>query len=217
MGDLLGRLIGQLDTLVPFLAISRKEVFELIGAQWDTWVADAGQSGLPSSYEVYRRQITHSAFLLGYSYFDAFLADLVREVYQARPRMLPKKKQLVYSAVLEAESFQGVLDLMIEREVADLSRKSMKEMAQYFGEKLRIEWPEEPMNQAVEASCLRNCIVHNRARADRRLAEVSCKYKEGEEIDLSDAEVHQHGLLARALARQLHQQARQKHLQAAAP
>ena len=50
---------------------------------------------------VYKVQIIRSAFLLGYSYFEAFLADLIREIYCVRRTILPQEKALKFSEVLQ--------------------------------------------------------------------------------------------------------------------
>ena len=120
MANLLDRVIGQFDTLIPFLAISHEDVFELIKREKSIWFPVDEESGLPDSYGVYRNQITHSAFLLGYSYFEAFLADLVREIYLSRPNMLPKEKQLKYADILKTTDYRAILELMVEREIIDL-------------------------------------------------------------------------------------------------
>ena len=73
---LLDRLISQLDTLISFLALSRKEVFNTIQSHHDQWFSADENDAVPDTYAVYQTQVTHGAFLLGYSYMEAFLGDL---------------------------------------------------------------------------------------------------------------------------------------------
>jgi len=82
--NLLDRLIGQLDTLIPFLEISRRSVFRLLRAKGYVWFYPDQRNAFPKTYQVYQKQVCHSALLLGFSYFEAFLADLIRQVYQGQ-------------------------------------------------------------------------------------------------------------------------------------
>ncbi len=128
MNNLLDRVINQFDTLIPFLAISHNDVFTLINKEKNIWFSRNQRSTLPESYTVYQTQITHSAFLLGYSYFESFLADLVKQIYLYKPEMLPKEKHLKYSEILKTTEYNAILELMIEREIIDLFYKRMDEV-----------------------------------------------------------------------------------------
>lgn len=212
MANLLDRVIGQFDTLIPFLAISREDVFELIKREKSIWFPGDEESGLPDSYEVYRTQITHSAFLLGYSYFEAFLADLAREIYLSRPKMLPKEKQLKYADILKTTDYGAILELMIEREIIDLFYKRIDEVVVYFEEKLNLIWPDDLKDGLLATSFLRNCIIHNLNRADHRLSKVS-EYEVGDKIELAAGDVHSFGIKARGLVRNLYEQAKEKYFE----
>ena len=210
MDNLLTRVISQFDTLIPFLAISREDVFNLIKKEKSIWFSPDQEPTFPDSYTIYQMQITHSAFLLGYSYFEAFLADLVREIYLLRPTMLPKEKQLKYADILKTDDYRAILELMIEREIIDLFYKRIDEVVRYFEEKLILKWPDEYKDEIVVTSYLRNCIIHNLSRVDYRLSKVS-KYKVGDKIELSSSEVHSFGLKARDLVKNLYKQAIEKY------
>lgn len=210
MDNLLNRVIGQFDTLISFLAISREDVFKLIKKEKNIWLPEDQESAFPDSYTIYRTQITHSAFLLGYSYFEAFLTDLIRQIYLSKPKMLPKEKQLKYAEILKTTDYKAILALMIEREIIDLFYKQMDEVVKYFEEKLNLKWPSDYKHEIVVTSYLRNCIVHNLSRADHRLSQVS-EYKVDDKIELSSSDVHSFGLKARDLVRNLYKQATEKY------
>lgn len=210
MDNLLDRVIGQFDTLIPFLAISHEDVFNLINKERNIWYHHDQRSVLPSSYAIYQTQITHSSFLLGYSYFEAFLVDLIRQVYVTRPTMLPKEKLLKYGEILKTADYEGILELMIERVIVDLFYKRMDEIIEYFKEKLNLEWLDDFRTETIIISHLRNCIIHNLSRADLRLSQIS-EYNVGDEIELSLSDVHSFGLKARELVRHLYNQASEKH------
>ncbi|MFQ5962906.1 MAG: hypothetical protein ACE5KZ_01315 [Candidatus Scalinduaceae bacterium] len=212
MDNLLKRLIDQLDTLIPFLAISHKDVFKLIQKEKNILLQVSQQSSLPNTYKIYRSQIAHSSLLLGYSYFGAFLADLVRKIYKSNPQMLPKEKQLKFNEILDVKDYNSVLDLMIEKEVIELFYQRAEKIIEYFEKKLKLTWQKEQKLSFVKVSCIRNCIIHSMSKADNRLSEVS-KYKVGKKIELDSSDVHSFGITAREFARNLYGLANKKYFQ----
>ncbi len=210
MDNLLVRVIRQFDTLIPFLAVSHEDVFNLLNKERNIWFTRDQGAALTHSYKIYKTQIVHAAFLLGYSYFEAFLADLVRHVYMSRPEMLPKEKQLKYGEILNTTDYEAILEMMIEREIIDLFYKRIDEVVDYFEKKLNLKWPDSYKQEIVVTSCIRNCIVHNLSRADYRLSKVS-EYRIGKKIELSSSEVHEFGIKARDLVRNLFQQASKRY------
>ena len=206
MDNLLKRLITQLDALIPFLALSHKVVFDLIKKEHGIWFSPEAEESLPNTYSIYQKQVSHAAFLLGYSYSEAFLADLIRQIYMCNPRMLPEEKQLKFIELRKVKSYKAVLKLMIDKEVTSVFAKNMEAVADYFGEKLSLKWPEEEKNKTIVASFIRNCIIHNLAIADSKLSEKS-NYNVGGKIILSPSEVHSYGLVIRTLARNLYERA----------
>ena len=204
--NLLDRLIAQLDALVPFLALAHRKVFNLIKRDHEVWFSPEAERSLPDSYSIYRRQVTHGAFLLGYSYSEAFLANLVRQIYLRNPRMLPEDKQLTFGELRRARSYKVVLQSMINKEVTSVFSQNMEAIANYFDRKLSLAWREDGREQALRTSRLRNCIIHNLGIVDSKLAEVS-DYDVGEMIVLEPENVHSYGLSARALARDIYAKA----------
>lgn len=82
--NLLVRFINQLDTLIPFIALSHQDVFELVQREKYIWFVESQRRSVPETYDIYHTQVNHSAFLLGYSYFEVFLGDLVRKIFVGR-------------------------------------------------------------------------------------------------------------------------------------
>lgn len=206
MNNLANRLVNQLDSLIPFLALSHEEVFSVIRERYKDWLPEGQQESLPGTFAVYQTQVAHSAFLLGYSYYEAFLTDLVRQIYSCRPEMLPKEKVLKFSEILGHLGQESLLSYMIDKEITALFYNSMEETVKYFQRKLKLQWPEPAARTAVEASLLRNCIIHNNARVDIRLAQSS-GWQSGAAIKLEITQVHEFGLAARSVARTLYGQA----------
>jgi hypothetical protein len=212
MESLYDRVISQLDTLVPFLAVGHEEVFETIRRHQADWFPPNEGQPLPDTYRMYQIQVSHAAFLLGYSYFEAFLGDLVKQIYHARPRMLPREKDLKFKEVLDCGAYDEVISLMVKKEVFAPLYNSMEKIVNYFDKRLSIQFGNiTDTRDIIKASLLRNCLIHNMAHADSRLAAVS-RWSEGSFIDLEPSEVHSLGLVGRRISANIFQQAESKFL-----
>ena len=211
MANLLDRVISQLDTLVPYLSLAHREVFDLVESQYDNWCQTPEQTPLPNTFDAFTVQIAHSAFVLGFSYADAFLADLIREIYSKHPEMLPQKKKLSFEAIVAASDYDSVISRMIDHEVHDLMYHGIEDVAEYFDDLFSISWPRSELDDIITASLIRNCIVHNNSVADNRLGERP-RWKVGDRITLSVSQVHGFGITARSLVRQIYAEAETRHL-----
>jgi hypothetical protein len=207
MEDLHERLIKQIDGLVAFLALGHEEVFDVVREHYAEWVEEPQRETMPDSFGLFRAQVSNSAFLLGYSFFEAFLADVIRQIYNLRPIMLPKDKELKYHDILNANDYASVLAAMIDREVRAALYGSIEKVRSYFETKLNLDWPE--FDRVVEVSRLRNCLIHNMGRADARLAEVSA-WEDGQQIELTPDEVNELGLDVREFAEHLYAEAQKQ-------
>lgn len=209
MNTLLVRLIGQLDTLVPFLALSREDVFRVLNEHKVTWFA-SNEDALPAAYESYRRQVNHSAFLLGYSYFESFLTDLLSAILRNRPQMLPRDRQVKYSEVIESSDKAQLIDKLIRRELVDLLYRSMPNIIAELRSRYGFSITEAEEVALCRALLIRNCILHNSSRADSRLGAYD-HYAEGEEFEITASQVHEYGLMLRQWARRMYEEAQQNH------
>ncbi|MBI5870981.1 MAG: hypothetical protein HZB44_08550 [Actinobacteria bacterium] len=196
--NLADRLIGQLDALVAFLSLAHEEVFDVVSSEYDSWVPKDQQDTLPGNFGIYRTQISHAALLLGLSYFEAFLSDVVRLVLRSRPEILPTDKKITFGQLLDIDSEHDVLGLLIEREVLDVMFGSFESIASYFKNRLNLEWPVS--SGLREANLIRNCIIHNMARADTRLVAAASVWTVGQEIALIPSDVHNIGIDVRRFA-----------------
>lgn len=203
------RLIGQLDTLIPFLALSHEGIFRLLKEHRLTWFAD-NEDALPAAYASYRKQVNHSAFLLGYSYLESFLTDLIGSVLRQRPAMLPKSRKIDYSEVLDSRDKDALIDRIIQRELHDLFYKSMADIIEELRSRYGFTITEEEESRLVVASLVRNCIMHNSACADARLGVID-GFHDGEEFELSEEDVHDYGLILRRVARRMYAEAQANH------
>ena len=197
------RLLAQLDSLVPFLALSHREVFDVLKRQYAGWYTDDRRSTLPNTFNEYSHQVAHAAFLLGYSYAEAFVTDLIYGVYGARRDLLPEEKQIPFREVLQLTDFEGVVRHMIESTVGDMNslEGKMVHLEKKFG------WQIRQATHLADAHIARNALIHNAGLVNREPREGS-RWHSGDTIRLSANDVHQFGILARAFVRELCERAK---------
>ena len=160
---------------------------------------------------MYKTQVAHAAYLLGYSYFETYLSDLARMIYRSRPAMLPKKKLLSFEQLLECDDYDGVISSMIEKEILNSFYASMDKVVEYFKQKLHLSLAGEvEKKRIVKADLIRNCLIHNTGRVDSRIADVS-EWKEGQTLMLSVSDVHSFGLDCRRISASLSMQAKERY------
>jgi hypothetical protein len=136
---------------------------------------------------------------------------LAESIYVARPRMLPRNKKIIFDEIVKAGTYEEVLKTIVKKELHDLFYKNMRDIITYFTDKFQLDWSSDVIEKFVEASCLRNCIIHNMGYADTRLA-MFPEYVLGEPFELTSSDIHSFGILARREARNLWKQATTKHL-----
>ena len=199
--QLLDGLITQLDSLISFMGVSHKEVFELLHQERAPWFGDSADK-LPELYATYRMQVIHSAFLLGYSYFESFLTDMLKVILRSRPTMLPKDRKLSYRDIIEADSKDEIMDHMINREIFDLLYKNMTVIVSELRKRYNFTVTSEQETELCKISLIRNCIMHNSSCADTRLAEYD-GYQKDTKFELSSEQVHSFGIMLRSLVRSM--------------
>lgn len=212
MPALLERVISQLDMLVPYLSLAHEEVFALVAKEYNTWCPTPETTPMPNTFEEFKKQIAHAAFVLGFSYADAFFADLIREIFLKHPEMLPEDKKLTFKAIISAENIENVKFLMVNHEVHEIMHNGLEEIAYYFRKKLSITWPDKDLQILITASLIRNCIIHNNSLVDQRLdSRPSWHY--GDIISLSVSDVHEFGIVARRVLNHVYNEAKTRHLE----
>jgi hypothetical protein len=107
------RFIEQMDSLVLFLALGKEEVLGFI-CEHPSRMAEEQHPLIPSKFGVYQTQIAHAGFLLGYSYAEAFLNDVAREVYLKKPELLPGEERIRFKEILGLSDYDNLLRYMIE-------------------------------------------------------------------------------------------------------
>ncbi len=209
--NLLERTIVHFDTLVVFLALERDEIFSLLAQHERDWMPDPEGPYLPGDVEHYRLQVCHAALLLGYSYMEAFLADLCREIYSRYPQKLSPDKDIKYKDIVGLGTGGNVLNLLIEREARAVFAGSMTQILEHMERRLDLPISSTLKQEMQKASLIRNCLLHNGATVERALA-VHAGLAVGAPIRLTTGDVHHFGIVARQVTREFWATASAKHL-----
>lgn len=217
MTDIHSNLTVRLNYLIGLLDISSQQSFDKIKGHKILDEFDSVGEIYNNQYSIYRNQITTSAILLGYAYFEAFLTDLIAMCLTKNPRILIpegktqiKDKTITYQQLLLADSYNKLIKELIEKEVRNIMYKSMTEVLDYLERKLKLTWDKSLNNEIVIANKIRNCCMHNNCVADKSLAK-DARFVEGKEIELTSGSVHSFGLKARQFSRELWESAKLKY------
>jgi len=209
MNDIHSNLTTRLNYLIGLLDISSKESFDKIKNHKILPEFESVGEIYNNQYTIYKNQITISAILLGYGYFEAFLTDLMIMCLKKQPKILlpkiqsqNKDKTITYQQLLQAGNYESLINDVIEREVRNVMYKSMADVIGYLEKKLKLKWDNQVNESILIANKIRNCCMHNNCVTDKGLAKYS-GFTEGEEIELSSGIVHSFGLKARQFTREL--------------
>lgn len=217
MNDIHTNLTIKLDYLIGLLDISSQESFDKIKDHKILAEFDSVGEIYNNQYSIYKNQITISAILLGYGYFEAFLTDLMVMCLKKQPKILMpegksqnKEKTITYQQLLFADSYERLVFELIEKEVRNVMYKSMPEILDYLEKKLKLKWDSQMNEAIIIANKIRNCCMHNNCIADKGLAKDP-RFKEGMEIELSSGTVHSFGLVARRFTTALWESAKTRY------
>lgn len=217
MTDIHTNLIKRLNYLIGLLDIASEQSFEKIKEHKALPEFESVGKIYDDEYSIYKNQITISAILLGYAYFEAFLTDLMVICLSKDPKILIpqgknqiKEKTITYQQLFLADSYEKLVEELIEKEVRNIMYKSMSEVLEYFDKKLKLDWDDSVNNEMIIANKIRNCCMHNNCIADKNLAKAA-RFIEGAEIQLNVSDVHSFGLKARKFTREIWDSAKSKY------
>jgi hypothetical protein len=183
-----------------FLALGNEEIFRLIWDRHTTWVTEAQRGLIPNKLGTYQTQVAQAGFLLGYSYAEAFLNDVARQIYLMKPELLPGEEKIRFKEILGLSDYDNILRHMVETTLFLMLRGSMKEIIRHFEAVLHLHLGDKDKQGMIEASMIRNCVIHRMAIADDRLAELSPRWFRDKPIELTVGDVHEFGIVARRVA-----------------
>jgi hypothetical protein len=194
------QLLIHLDGIGVMLELAHETVFDHIQEDSFASIWLIGRN-FPESFDLYKRQITHGALILGYSYLEVYLGDLARLIYHKHPQKIPPKKTITYKEILDNQDSGGIQTYLIEREVRSVFSGSMKDILKYFKDNLDISAGQSLDDSICEVSLLRNCLVHAGDVVSSELAIQFPKFQKDQPIALSVTDIHRYGLTVREFAK----------------
>lgn len=217
MIDIHSNLIIRMNYLIGLLDISSQQSYDKIKGHKAIEGFESVGEVYKNQYSIYRNQITISAIVLGYAYFEAFLTDLMKICLVKEPKILIPKgkaqikdKTITYEQLILANSHEKLIEDLVEKEVRSIMYKSMSEILDYLDKKLKLKWDNSTNNEIIIANKIRNCCMHNNCIADKGLSKDD-RFTEGQEIILTSSDVHSFGLKARKFTRELWTSAQQQY------
>ena len=126
-----------------------------------------------------------------YTMFEEYLSDLLRARLRQHPRLMGNQRKLDYEEVFDASSKDDLISMMITREVREFMYLPLIGLLQKMRERLGFRALVEQYDQdAHSISLIRNCLLHNKGKADQKLAAVTDKYRIGVSIVLTMDDVN---------------------------
>lgn len=127
--------------------------------------------GISQSTINYERLLYQQELIMMFAHLDAFIADTLRIICQARPEMLKRKKSIEWSTILSCGGWQELMDFLVEQFVYEFGwpplRKRLKMMDEQLG--IQISYPDYDFDISLleEAENIRHILVHNGGRVSK--------------------------------------------------
>ncbi len=135
---------------------------------------DAGENRKTATEQLgsYRRVVIGLTVSQTVNNYLTYIPDLLRLVFETSPEMLTSAKNVVtYETILQQESLEGLMEVMVEDYVTKLSSRSgVRSLADELRDRIRFELftGAEQRDQTLVAVEVRNLIVHNGGVVNRR-------------------------------------------------
>jgi hypothetical protein len=114
--------------------------------------------------------LAEMAFLRVVDNYLTYLTELLSEIFLARPETLRSSEQVKVDFVLGHASMDELIARLAQRKVDRLAFSGMGELANYFGEDLKLPLflVDGDLERAVRLIEVRNLLVHNRGIVNER-------------------------------------------------
>jgi hypothetical protein len=125
--------------------------------------------------------------------FLAYISDLLTLIFTNRPETLRSSEKVRVDFLLRHTDMQQLVHALVERKVHELSFQSMADLASDLNDKLGFALfdKKERLDRCTQLVEIRNLIVHNRARVNRRFKGRYPDFSAdiGDEIELTSDQV----------------------------
>ncbi|MFT3911471.1 MAG: hypothetical protein QM737_18755 [Ferruginibacter sp.] len=158
------------------------------------------------------------------AHFEAFLSEITKELFLAFPLSLSNsKKQLSYEEIIKNNANEKLINIIIQRELIEISFKNIKEQIEYLSTKFNISYKyvkgestwgtdELDIEALVELFSIRNMILHNNSIVNVKFLKDNpdSLYKEGDKLIVTDKQVSKAILLLLAVGHKFAFKAKEK-------
>lgn len=122
--------------------------------------------------ELYDSVINSQVLISSFTYFEAYISDLIRYFCEKNPNLLKQgeKKQINWTEVLEAGNWEKVLTLFTEKYIHRIGLKSFLDFINECSKFLSLDFKVTTKEQEIikKAYCVRNIWVHNNGRKNQQ-------------------------------------------------
>lgn len=108
--------------------------------------------------------LSEMAFIYVVTLMEAFVKEYLTHLFIGKPELLKSSKTITYEEILALGNMSKIRSVLAEREVDQVSYKSVDQLAEYLNSKLKLGIDDTLAWWVLckEASYRRNIIVHNR-------------------------------------------------------
>lgn len=121
--------------------------------------------------------------------FEHFFFDLIRVLLMDRPERMSKKKQIDYATILESDTKEDIIRMLIDRELNEIKYKNVSEWFIYLNQLVKLpDIPPDTLEKVAEAKATRDILVHNAGIVNKIYLEKSgqaARFSVGNMIDVS--------------------------------
>ncbi|WP_316227759.1 hypothetical protein [Bradyrhizobium sp. SZCCHNR3015] len=136
--------------------------------------------------------ILEMSFVHAYSIFETYVSDIVRLRLKTHPAQLGMGKQVTVADILASSDKDGLLDLVIDRELYLIMHEPLGAILMRLRERLGLRHLPRDLDDAlVKLSLTRNCLIHNGGYVDARLAKADSSKSVGAKLSISIEFVYQ--------------------------
>jgi hypothetical protein len=122
--------------------------------------------------------------------FEHFFFELLRLWLRSFPQSL-LRKQLEFKDVLDSPDKDGIIRLVVDKQLIDIPYKRPAEWFEYLEGLVKLDCPSaDEIEYITEAKASRDVLVHNQGIANKTYVTKAGKiarYREGEKIDVPEA------------------------------
>lgn len=190
---------NRLDGLSTFQILLQDPVFDYLKKNFST--SQSKESGIITFIDYnkneYQNFYYNSIFLLGYSYYEAFIYELAFRSLKIKPQLINQ------------EFNQTTREDEIKNELNQKAWKFSK-MKNLLINSLNLKYDDQH-NVTLEGNLIRNCLMHNNSKVSEKLNEEFPKYTLGEEVQLNNEILDNFGIFIRDFALAIYNDAVEKY------